>query len=95
MTQRIVRIAPMQAGKVFALWYGIFGLVFVPFFLIPVFAGAKNAPPMWLPILFVPFYAVAGFVMTALMAWLYNLVTRWVGGLEITLEIGSEHGTPT
>ena len=40
MTQRIVRIAPMQAAK-----------------MLPVLLGAKNAPPMWLPLLLVPVLA--------------------------------------
>jgi transmembrane protein DUF3566 len=41
--------------------------------------------PLWIPFLFIPFYAIAGFVMTALMASLYNVIAGWVGGLEITL----------
>jgi hypothetical protein len=88
---RVARIAPLQAGKVASVMYGIFGVVMVPFFLLPALFGAKDALPLWIPFLFIPFYIIAGFVMTALMAWLYNVIVGWVGGLEITL--GSDPGT--
>ncbi len=29
----------------------------IPFFMLPVLLGAKNAPPMWLPLLLVPVLA--------------------------------------
>ncbi len=87
---RVARIAPLQAGKVAAVMYGIFAIVMVPFFLLPWLLGAKNALPPWLPLVLVPLYIVAGFIMTILMAWLYNVIARWVGGLEITLS--SESG---
>lgn len=38
---------------------------------------AVIAPPV--------FYAVAGFVGGAIMAFLYNLVAGWVGGIELDL----------
>ena len=95
MTERIIRVAPMQAAKVLALLYGILSLLLIPLFMLPGLMGAKNAPPIWLLLLFVPFYAIAGFLFTALMAWLYNLVASWVGGLEIAIEVQSPHGPTT
>jgi hypothetical protein len=86
MTQQVVRITPVQAGKVSAVMYGIMSVVFVPFFMLPGLLGAKNAFPVWLALLFIPFYVIAGFVMTVVMAWLYNLIAGWVGGIEITLQ---------
>jgi hypothetical protein len=84
MIQRVVRIAPLQAGKVSAVLYGMVSLFIVPFFMLPGFLGAKNAMPVWVPLLFIPVYVIAGFVMSVLMAWLYNLIAGWVGGIEVT-----------
>ncbi len=86
MIQRIVRIAPLQAGKVSAILYGIVGVVLVPFFMLPSLLGAKEAFPIWVALLFIPFYAILGFVMTVVMAWLYNVVAGWVGGIEMTFQ---------
>ena len=86
MTQRIVRIAPIPAAKVAAALYGIVAIVFIPFFILPGLLGAANAPPLWLPLALIPLYVGAGFLMTGFMAWLYNVIARWVGGLQITLE---------
>jgi len=86
MTQQVVRITPVQAGKVTAVMYGIMSVVFVPFLMLLGLLGAKNAFPVWLALLFIPFYVIAGFVMTVVMAWLYNLIAGWVGGIEITLQ---------
>ena len=86
MIQRIVRIAPLQAGKVSAILYGMISLFFVPFLVLPGFLGSKNAMPVWVPLLFIPLYVIAGFLISVLMAWLYNLIAGWVGGIEITLQ---------
>lgn len=86
MTQRIVRIAPVQAGKVAAVLYASFSLFFLPFLLLPSPPGGKNPFTVWSLLMFIPVYVIAGFLMTAFMAWLYNLIARWAGGLEIVLE---------
>ena len=38
--------------------------------------------PIFLPI----FYGIMGFVGGLLSAWLYNIVAKWVGGIEIETE---------
>jgi hypothetical protein len=86
MTQQIVRIAPVQAGKVTAVLYGIMSVFVVPFFMLPSLLGARGAFPVWLALLFIPLYVIAGFVMTVVMAWIYNLIVGLVGGIEITLQ---------
>jgi hypothetical protein len=86
MAQRITHISVGQAAKMFGVLYAIMGLLFMPFF----FVAAKAAPPgrgfpfgigfvLFLPIL----YGCVGLVFTAVAAAIYNLVARWIGGIEV------------
>jgi hypothetical protein len=93
--RRIKRIAPVQLGKMFALLYGIMGLLVIPFFLfVSLFASQMPQPQRMGAIGFgigfvvsVPFiYAALGFVSGAIGALIYNLVARWVGGIEVEVE---------
>ena len=86
MTQRLVHISPLQAGKVAAVLYGMLSLFFVPFLMLPGLLGSKSAMPIWVSLLIIPLYVIAGFLGSMLMAWLYNLIADWVGGIEITLQ---------
>jgi hypothetical protein len=48
--------------------------------------GAANPTVALFAVIATPvFYAVAGFVGGAIMAFLYNLVAGWVGGIELDL----------
>jgi hypothetical protein len=88
MKKQLTYIAPLRAGIVLAILYGILSLIMVPFFLIAVLLGGKTGgagPAIFglgfaivLPIV----YAAAGFVGGIIMAALYNLVARWTGGFE-------------
>lgn len=94
-TTRIVRrIAPLQLGKILGVLYGLLSLLFVPFILlatmVPAFAGDREADfalPLGLgfAIVFPFLYAAMGFVGGLLMAALYNVVSKWVGGVELEL----------
>jgi len=86
MIQRIVRIAPLQAGKVSAVMYGIMSVFLVVFLMLFPFPVAKDDFAIWLPLLFIPLYVIFGFVTTVVMAWLYNLIAGWVGGIEVTFQ---------
>jgi hypothetical protein len=91
----VKRIAPLQLGKMLAVLYGIMGLLFMPLFLImsafsshmpagqrggmmPFGAGFAIAMPIM--------YAAMGFVFGALGALIYNVVAKWVGGIEVEVE---------
>ena len=87
MVQRVVRIAPLQTAKVFAVMYGFFAvLFFVPVFVVPSLLGVEGAPPTWVLLLALPLYVGGSFLMFGLIAWLYNVAAAWVGGIEVTLE---------
>ena len=82
MSRRVMRIAPWQAGKVFAVLYFIFGLVFaIPFAFIGSFAdqgGFGVGFAIALPII----YAIGGLIIVPLCCLVYNFVAKVVGGLE-------------
>ncbi len=83
MRKRIVRVSPLQAGKVLAVLYGIISL---PIALSMAIAGAlgkgKGGMPVLVAFIFPVVYFVLGFLFTALFAWLYNHVAKWTGGIE-------------
>jgi hypothetical protein len=95
MKRKIKRIAPVQLGKMLALLYGIMGLIFVPIILI-MSAVSSQMPAeqrggmMGVGVGFAlaaPFmYAAMGFVVGALGALVYNLVAKWIGGIEVEVE---------
>jgi len=91
MTKKLTRIAPWQAGKLFAVIYFLVGLIFViPMEFVAMLAPtpAGSGPHHLSPalILLFPFiYALAGLVFVPLACWIYNIAARLVGGLEVTV----------
>lgn len=93
--RRIKRIAPLQAGKMLAILYGIMGLIFIPFFLIMSVVSSQLPPEQQAGMMVfgvgfaiaAPFlYAVMGCVTGVVGALAYNLVSKWIGGIEIEVE---------
>lgn len=94
LKRKIKRIGAIQLGKILGILYGMMGLIFIPFILIGTLFGsqsnAQNFGPMAvglgfafiMPIL----YAVVGFIGGVIVALLYNLIAKFVGGIEIELE---------
>jgi hypothetical protein len=90
MTKRLSRIAPWQAGKLFAVMYFFLGLLFIlPMLLIysmvptPPGPGHKFAPGVL--IIFPFLYALAGLIFVPLGCWIYNMAAKLVGGLEVSV----------
>ncbi|HSH38000.1 MAG TPA: hypothetical protein VK993_04370 [Chthoniobacterales bacterium] len=99
MRRRLTHVAPLPVGKIFGILYAVFGLIFVPFFaiaaLVGLFADAGNSGAgaagmvvgmIVMAVLLPVMYGVMGFVGGILCAALYNLIARWVGGLEFQVE---------
>lgn len=99
---RISSINAIQAGKVASLLYLIFSLVIcVPAFLFTLAAGSlvqeqgalgAMSAFFWLAMPFV--YGILGFVGTAILASIYNLVARLVGGIEMTFVAPQQDAEP-
>ena len=100
MTRRLTRIAPMPVAKIFGILYALFGLIFLPFFAIAGIAGlfvesgetTAGAAGMMaggmiaMAVVFPIMYGVMGFIGGLIVAGLYNLTARWVGGIEFEVE---------
>jgi hypothetical protein len=89
VSKQLTRIAPWQAGKLFAFIYFVLSVLFViPMALISSMVP-KNAPGPHFGIAFfiaMPFmYAIFGLIFVPLGCWIYNLAAKFVGGLEISV----------
>ncbi len=89
----INRVRPFSAAKVVGLLYAILGLAMGAIVsLVSVFGGfgpgRGDAGPVFgiAAVVFFPVaYGIAGFVMTLIIAWLYNGLANLVGGIEVDL----------
>lgn len=86
----------------FGVVYACFGLIFLPIFLLAGAAGAfaqhaqsdQSAGPaaiaagaMFVIGLFMPvIYGIMGFILGVLGSAIYNLIARWIGGIEVEVE---------
>ena len=101
MTRRLKRIAPLPVAKIFGILYALVGLIFVPFFAIAgiagLFAGTGDGSAgaagvgvvigmIAMAVIFPIMYGVIGFFGGIIIAALYNLIARWVGGIEFEVE---------
>jgi hypothetical protein len=96
---RILHVPPVRFGIVLGLINGFIGMIVAPVMLVSLGAAATaadlNYAPKLLGIpwlfagaasLFMPFiHAIGGFVVGVLLAMVYNLASRWTGGIEIVL----------
>jgi hypothetical protein len=89
MAQQISRFSIGQSAKFMGVLYLLFGLLFVPFFLLASMFGPESSGfgfgtmfAIAMPII----YGVMGIVAGAIGAALYNLVAGWVGGIEVELD---------
>jgi len=85
----------LSVAKIMGAIYAVIGLILLPFFLlaslIGSMAGGHDNPlgaigglifGLFAPI----FYGVLGFVFGAIGAFLYNLMAKWLGGIEVQVQ---------
>ena len=89
MAQRISRFSIGQSAKFLGVLYLLFGLLFVPFFLVMgMFAPDEAGFPFGtifavaMPVM----YGVFGVIGGVIGAALYNLVAGWIGGIEVEID---------
>lgn len=96
---RLMHVPPIRFGIVLGLINGVIGMITAPILLLSLGAAATwdtNLLPRFMGIpwlfaggaaLFMPFiHAVGGFLVGVLLAMIYNLASRWTGGIEIIVD---------
>jgi hypothetical protein len=93
--QRIKSLGVLSCAKMSGAIYGCLGLIFVPFALIGGLAGMASGQGkdaiggiifLVFGILAPVIYGAMGFVLGAFSAWIYNLMAKWLGGIQIELQ---------
>ena len=91
MKIQIKNVSIVQTSKVVAFLYAVFGLLFIPCgcFVTLIGAGAEEPQLTLTGIMYLIFpiiYLIFGFIGTAILAWVYNLISDRTGGIEFELE---------
>jgi hypothetical protein len=91
----IKSVGVFSVAKIMGAIYALMGLIFLPLFLLLGFVGSM-AGGHGNPFgafgglvfgLFAPIcYGVIGFIGGAIMAFLYNLMAKWLGGIEVQMQ---------
>ncbi len=85
--QQIKSFGVLQTSKVIAALYFVLGLCFAVIVVILSHLGHRG--PRHAGLLFLVgapiFYGAVGFVLGALVCWLYNAIASRIGGIEIEL----------
>lgn len=82
---RVAAISVHQTAKVIAVLTAVlFAILQIPMGIFHIFLGDTyfGIAMMLIPIL----YFILFYIFHAIGFWFYNLVTEWVGGIEVVLE---------
>lgn len=84
MKQQVARFSPHQNAKVFAILMAVGSLVLiVPMMLVMMATAPEGARmPAFMFLLMPLFYLVMGYVMVVIGCALYNVMFKYVGGIE-------------
>ncbi len=93
--QQIRSFGVLQTSKLVGCLYLALGAAIVVIAIPVVLVVTTLAPAtqdsrkIWLALLpillMIPLYGLVGFVFTAIVCWLYNLVARKIGGIEVEI----------
>jgi ABC-type sugar transport system permease subunit len=94
--KRVKKIGILQTSLISAIIFFFLSLILVvPIMLIMGIAGGFSDNMGFafggLLLMFMPImYAIMGFLMTAFWCWLYNVIAKKIGGIEIEFEAMEE-----
>jgi len=85
MKLKLKKVNAYQLAKFFAVLYACIAIIVV----IPMglFSSVMGQPFVWWMVIVLPIvYGVGGLIGGLIMGGLYNLISKWVGGLEFDFE---------
>lgn len=86
----VKRIEPLSVAKILGILYAAIGLILGLFITLASLLGASGEAGVFgvvfgvAAIVLLPvFYGAMGFIVGGIIAWLYNLVAKRIGGIRI------------
>jgi hypothetical protein len=87
MKKQIARVSILQSSKIVVALYVLMGFLYTLIGIPMVVFGGDGLRIMGIVYLFMPvIMAVFGFIFFALFAALYNVLAKWLGGLEFEVK---------
>lgn len=87
---RVTRISPLKTARILAVMWCVAAVPYAFFAQIPGWLPAAYYP--WGSMVVLPVaYGLFGFVATLVGVALYNLVARWLGGIEYTVRMPAQN----
>jgi hypothetical protein len=84
MKKQITRISILQSSKVATALYALMGCIYALFGIPMLILGGDKLKIMGIIYTLMPLImAIFGFIFFVIFAALYNLLARWLGGMEV------------
>ena len=87
MKKQLIRISILQSSKILTALYVLMGFIYTLIGIPMIFFGGKQFQIMGIIYLFMPvLMGVFGFLFFVLFAAVYNLLAKWLGGVEVEIK---------
>ena len=86
MKKQITRISILQSSKIIVALYVLFGFIYTLIGIPLIIFGGKEMMIMGVIYAAMPLImGILGFIFFALFAAIYNLLAKWLGGVEVVV----------
>lgn len=87
--QKVKKIGVLSLAKILGFLYAILGLILGALFAVLSLFGFSEETGLFFGaasiVIFPILYGIMGFIGGAISAFFYNLVAKWIGGLEVEI----------
>ena len=87
MKKQLTRISILQSSKIVTVLYVLMGFIYTLVGIPMLMFGGEHLKVVAIIYILMPvIMAILGFVFFAIFAALYNLVAKWLGGIEVEVK---------